>query len=405
MQKKCILLGAALLCFALIFTAGCISDGAKTNYDATIEVVQIPAAQQISSLSLESIDGMVNWQPFVAASTVSDIGKVISYSQDLPRADNGSWAEHTCCVFGANASGIKNKELATVLTGLMIAANNYITENPDDAAVYVADWMYGTTDPEYGGKTVKSVDILKASLPTIKFSTEVTDTWKNSNFEFLGIQRDLSTIVNNLKTTSKEQTNSLIYDFNAYNEAKKILDSKSAFPTPKNETIGIGYLLSDHDAPLFVLVKNWQYFKDNYNAYLKPVEEYSGAAEEAELYVNGQKVCNVKFVQGNGGPYLMTMLQANSIQYAIAGTPPFLSSIDNQTGLKILAPIMTEGSALVVRKDASANNWNEFVAWAKKSTAEGKNLVIAIPQTNSIQDVQLRSALESANIEYVVKSV
>ncbi|HJJ28302.1 MAG TPA: ABC transporter substrate-binding protein [Methanocorpusculum sp.] len=406
MQKKFLMLTAAVVfCLAAVLTAGCVSDTGTTGYVAAVDVVQIPAAQQISSLSLGTVDAMVNWQPFVAASTVSGIGKVVSYSQDMPRADGGSWAEHTCCVFGANKQGLENEDLATTLTGLMLAANDYITENPDDAAVYVADWMYGNTDPEYGGKTVKGVDILKASLPTIKFSTEVTDTWKNSNYEFLGIQRDLGAIVKNLKSTSKEETEELIYDFTPYTAAKKILDEKSAFPTPTSGEIEIGYLLSDHDAPLFVLIKNWQYFKDNYNAYLKPVSEKAGAVDKAELYVNGEKVCNVKLVQGNGGPYLMTMLQSNSIQFAVAGTPPFLSSIDTQTGLKILAPIMTEGSGLVVSKDAPANNWDEFVAWAKEASASGKNLVVAIPQTNSIQDVQLKSALESANIEYKVKSV
>ncbi len=100
----------------------------------------------------------------------------------------------------------------------------------------------------------------------------------------------------------------------------------------------------------------------------------------------------------------MTMLQTNAIQYAIAGTPPFLSSIDTQPGLKILAPIMTEGSALVVAADAPANNWDEFVAWAKESSAAGKNLIIAIPQVKSIQDVQLKDALESAGLVYKVKS-
>jgi len=406
MQKKILMfLAAAVFCLAAVLSAGCVSDSGNSSYDATVEVVEIPAAQQISSLSLGTVDVMMNWQPYVAASTVSGIGKVVSYSQDLPRSDNGSWAEHTCCVFGANKQGLENKELTTVLTGLMLAANDYITANPDDAAVYVSDWIYGSTDPEYGGKTVKGVDILKASLPTIKFSTEVSDTWKNSNYEFLTIQRDLGTIVKNLKSTTKEETEDIIYDFTAYNEAKKILKDKSAFPTPSSKEITIGYLLSDHDAPLFVLVKNWQYFKDNYNAYLKPVSDRAGAVDKAELYVNGIKVCDVKLVQGNGGPYLMTLLQSGSMQYAVAGTSPFLSSIDTQPGLKILSPVMTEGSGLVVGINAPANNWNEFVSWAKQANASGKNLIAAIPQTNSIQDVQLKSALASANIEYKVKKV
>ena len=408
MEKKYLFVIAALVvCAAAIFAAGCTSTGTDGNddYVATVDVIEISAGMQINSLSLGQIDGMINWQPNVSAATVSGLGKVISYSQNLPRPDNGTWAEHTCCVFGANKTGVENKDLAAVLTYLMLAANDYITENTADAAEYVADWMYGDTELEYGGKKLTGVEILSDSLPTIKFSTEVTETWLSSNYEFLEIQRSLGNISGNLKSTSREETEAIIYDFTAYNTAEDILSGKASLPTPTSGAINIGYLLSDHDSPLFVLVKNWEYFRDNYNAYLKPMTTDSGLVEKAELYVNGKKICNVNFEKADGGPALMTLLQSNKLQYAIAGTPPYLSSIDIQTGLKILSPIMTEGSALVVSADAPADNWDEFVLWAIERSAEGKNVTIAIPQINSIQDVQLKSALTSAMIQYQIKTV
>ncbi len=403
MQKKYFLpLLGVLVILAIVFSAGCT--GSNTSGNPVVEVVEVSAAQQINSLALNQIDGMINWQPNIAAATVSGIGKVVSYSQDLPRSDAGTWAEHTCCVFGGNEAGLKNADLATVLTGLMLLGNNYITKHPNEVGAAVANWMYGTTDPTYGTKTVSAIEIIKASLPTIKFSTALTDSWKNSNYEFVGIQRDLGTLVNNLKSTSREETESIIYDFEPYYAAKKTIDEKGKFPVPTSGTVKIGYLLCDHDSPLFVLLKNWEYFKDNYNAYLKPVSGKDGAIDNAELYVDDKKICDVKIIQGSGGPNLMTLLQTNEIQYAIAGTPPFLSSIDTLKGLKIISPIMTEGSALVVGAGAKASTWNEFVAWAKERNAAGKNLVIAVPQFNSIQDVQLKSALESAGLQYLKKS-
>lgn len=411
MQKKHLIVIAVLaVCLALIFSAGCTSNTSSgdssspatqaTDYVATVNILEIPAGSQINSLSLGQIDGMMTWQPNVSVAKVSGLGKVASYSQDLPRNDGGSWEDHTCCVFGANSNGVENKDLATVLTGLMLLGNQYITDYPNKSAEAVANWMYGTTPLEYNGKTISGEDIIKDSLPTINFSTEITDEWLNSNAEFLEIQRSLGVISNNLKSTSKEETEKLVYDFTAYEAAKNVIDSNGKFPTPTSGEIGIGYLLSDHDSPLFVLLKNWEYFQKNYNTYLKPSSNSDGPVTSAELYVNGTKVCDVHLVQANGGPELMTSLQTNNIQYAIAGTPPYLSSIDIQPGLKILSPIMTEGSALVVSASAPVTNWDEFVAWAVKRSAEGNNLKIAIPQSNSIQDVQLKSALESAKIKY-----
>ncbi|HJJ46305.1 MAG TPA: hypothetical protein O0Y17_04405, partial [Methanocorpusculum sp.] len=61
-------------------------------------------------------------------------------------------------------------------------------------------------------------------------------------------------------------------------------------------------------------------------------------------------------------------------------------------------------SALLVSANAPANNWNEFVTWAKQRNAEGKDLLIAVPQVNSIQDVQIKAALDSAGLAYKIKS-
>lgn len=286
----------------------------------------------------------------------------------------------------------------------MLLGNKYINDYPEKSAELAADWLYGSSKPTFGDKSVDGVDILKASHPTIRFSTEITPEWLASNTEFLQIQRDLGTIVSNLRSTNEEDTKVLIYDFAPYDAAKEIIDSKDKFPVPIAQEISIGYLQSDHDAPLFIIIKDWKYFKENYGIYLKPVSEKVGPVEEAELYVNDKKVCSVKLIAGSGGPNLMSLLQTNGIQYAVAGTPPFLNSIDTQPGLKIVSPIMTEGSALLVSANAPANNWSEFVTWAKQRNAEGKDLLIAVPQVNSIQDVQIKAALESAGLAYKIKS-
>ena len=404
MQIKMLLAGAAvLILLAGIFTAGCIEDDITAG-KPTVELVEITAGQQVNSLAFGQIDGMITWQPNAAAATVSGIGKIISYSQDLPRADGKTWKDHTCCVFGANREGLANKDLATVLTGLMLLGNKYINDYPEKSAELAADWLYASAQLTYGSTAVNSTDVLKASLPTIHFSTEITPKWLAGNMEFVEIQRKLGIFRDSLRSTNEKETKDLIYDFTPYNAAKKIIDSKGTFPTPVSNDISFGYLQSDHDSPLFIVIKDWQYFKDNYGIYLKPEAEKIGQIEKAELYVYDKKICTVNIISGSSGPNLMSLLQTENLQYAIAGTPPYLNSIDTQPRLKIISPIMTEGSALVVSADSPANNWKEFTAWAKQRSKDGKNIVIAVPQVNTVQDIQIKEALDSAGLAHKIKS-
>ena len=404
MQKKHLVLAAAvLLCAAVVFSAGCVDNG--TSGDRVEILYSVPGTMP-QLLDSGAVDAVITWQPFVAGIEESGVGKVVSYSEDLP--PKGKWEGHTCCVFGANSYALANPEVAADVTALMILGNEYITENPAKASALIADWLFANGDLTYGNVKVSSVDVMKASIPTILFSGEVTDAWIASNEDFVQSQRDLGLVTGKLANTNSEETEALLFDFSAYDAAQDILAS-GKFLDPKTavQEISIGYLPSDHDGPLFVLLKDWKFFKDNYNTYLKPVSEKVGKIDKAELYVNGKKVCDVKLIEGSAGPNLMTLLQQNQIQYAVAGTPPFVSAIDKASSavdIKILAPIMMNGSGLLVADDAPADDWDSFVAWIKERSAEGKPVVIADPQLGSIQDVQLKAALDSAGIGYSTKS-
>ncbi|HJJ48084.1 MAG TPA: ABC transporter substrate-binding protein [Methanocorpusculum sp.] len=410
MQKKILMLSAAvLICAAVIFASGCVSSSnsgnTSTNTNGIVEIIYAGCGQMPQLLSAGDVDACIAWQPFVAILEEGQVGKIISYSQDLP--PEGMWTDHTCCVFGANDKALQNPELATALTELMILGNKYITEHPNESANAAADWLFGNGDLTYGGVTVKSTAVTAKSIPTIKFSSLVTDPWIQSNLIFVQSQRDLGLVSGTLKSTTDEQTIAALFDFSPYQKAISEIESgKLSTPAEVSDTISIGYLASDHDSPLFVLLKDWQYFKDNYNCYIKPSKEAVGKIEKGDLYMNGEFVAKLKFVEGTAGPLLMTLLQQDQIRYAIAGAPPFISAIDkgdSTIGVKILAPIMMDGSALVASMKSPATDWASFTKWIKDASASGKNLIIADPQLGSIQDVQLKTALESAGIAYKLK--
>ncbi|MDE2523327.1 MAG: ABC transporter substrate-binding protein [Methanocorpusculum sp.] len=405
MHKKHLLAVAGLLvvCAAMVFAAGCISEPVNTDKTPTVEILYTGAGTMPGLLATGKVDGYIIWQPFVAVGVEGDVGKVVSYSQDLTPA--GMWKQHTCCAIGANSEALKNTDLTTSIVALMILGDKYINDYPEKSAELTADWLFSKQDMIYGNITVSSVDAMNASIPTIMFSSEVTDAWLASNEEFIKSQRELNLITGKLASTSAEESKDLLYDFGPYETATaQIATGRLTAPAPVTNPISIGYLPSDHDAPLFVLLKDWQYFKDTYNSYLKPTTDKAGKVSEAELFINGEKIADIKFVEGSGGPQLMTLLSQNTIQYAVAGTPPYISAIDKSTGavtLKILAPIQLEGSGLVASMNSPANDWTSFVQWVSDRSAAGNNVVIADPQLGSIQDVQLKAALKDAGITVV----
>ncbi|HZD42564.1 MAG TPA: ABC transporter substrate-binding protein, partial [Methanomicrobiales archaeon] len=242
------------------------------------------------------------------------------------------------------------------------------------------------------------LEVEKQAMPTFKFTSVPSDVWIESNQQFVDTYAELGQISGQLKNASSEQVQSTLFDFGPYTEAKQMLDNGSIKTPPVySGTIGFGYLPSDHDAPMFVVAKDWQYFNDHYGVTLKPKDPSAVKPTEFDLIVNNQKVADVRAVEGQGGAGLMTAMAQDAIQFSYSGTPPAILAIDKGAPIKILSPIHTEGSALVVGTDAPANDWNSFVQWAKQRSDAGKPLRIATGQ-GSIQDVILRAALHDAGI-------
>jgi NitT/TauT family transport system substrate-binding protein len=281
------------------------------------------------------------------------------------------------------------------MAALTILSTEYVVENPDESAEIVADWLAGKGNFTYGDVSVSSVEVLKQAFPTVKFVNEPTDQWIDGNIQFVHALRELGVLTGSLANSTDEETKILVFDTGPYYQAQAMIDSGTiTTPPPAGKEIGIGYLNSDHHAALFVAVKNWQYFNDNYGIALKPVGATTSRPEKAELIVNGQKVADVRLIPGDAGPQLMQLASTEAIQFAYVGNPPAIAAIDKGTPVKILLAVNTEGSGVVVSTESPATDWESFVDWAKTRSAAGKPLVIAAPGKGSIQDVMIRYSLE-----------
>ncbi|MDD1669471.1 MAG: ABC transporter substrate-binding protein, partial [Methanomicrobiales archaeon] len=323
-------------------------------------------------LATKQIDGYIAWQPFVEVAPVAHIGKVITYTGNLPPA--GRWQNHPCCVLAARTDLMdRNPAIVDAVGAATILSTRYVTDHPAEAAEIVADWLAGKGNFTYGNVTVSSVEVLNRAFPTVKFVNEPTEAWMNGQVEFIYALRELKALTGSLANTTDTQSKALLFDTGPYERATAMIGAKKiTTPPAESKSIGIGYLLSDHDAALFVAVKKWQYFNDTYGIALKPRDPKATRPDTVDLMVNGEKVAELKLIPGDAGPQLMQLAATDAVQFAFVGNPPTISAIDKGTPVKILMALNTEGSGVVVVMDSPATDWDSFVRWAKERSAAGK---------------------------------
>jgi len=393
------LIAGLLICMLLV--AGCTNQTTKTPpaSNGTVILTYTKGTGPMPTLlGTDQIDGYIAWQPFVEVAPLAKIGRVLVYSGDMP--PEGHWKNHPCCVFTATSDAIANRpDITNALTAALVLSTRYLEEHPAESAEIVADWLAGKGNFTYGDISVSSVDVLSSAFPTVRFINEPTDDWKRSNLEFVYAQRELGVLTGSLANSSDAQTISLLFDSSPYDAAAAMIGAgRIATPAPAKDPIGIGYLMSDHDAALFVAVKNWQYFNDTYGICIKPRDTSVSRPDIADLVVNGQKVAELRLISGDAGPQLMQLMATGNIQYALVGNPPAIAAADKGTPVKIIMALNVEGSGVVVSDSSPATDWPSFVAWAKERSDAGKPVKIAAPGKGSIQDVLMRYSLETSGL-------
>ena len=391
----------ALIAVALVLiTAGCTQPAQTTN--STVGILYSKGVGPMPMLlATHQIDGYIAWQPFVSIGSDSGIGKVVAYSGQLP--PDASNVNHPCCIlFATDALLASNPDLVTAVSALTQASSTYINDHPADAAALEADFLVGKGNFTYGNVTVSSVAVLNDAFPTVRYTNDPTPAWINATKGFVNTQIQLGYVTSDLKNATGNQLDAKLFAFGPYQDAKQQLAS-GTLKTPKKITtpITIGYLNGDmHSAALSIALKKWQYFNDTYGVALKPRDATQTRPDTADLIVNGVPVAEIKLVGGDAGPQVMQMAATNVVQMGYVGVPPTIAAIDKGTPVKIINPVNTEGSGLVVDVNAPVTDWKSFVTWAQQRSAAGNPLKIAAPGKGSIQDVMLQYALKDSGITF-----
>lgn len=390
----------ALVAAALVLlTAGCMQPAA-TSGNTSVNILYSKGVGPLPMLlATNQIDGYIAWQPYVAVAAESRIGKVLSYSGDLP--PEGMWKDHPCCaLFARDDFRVANPDIVNAISALTIASTDYMNAHQSESGDLVADWIAGKGNLTYGNVTVSSVAVVHSALPTVKYTTNPSPSWINGTTKFVSTQIDLGYITANIKNATPEERSAMIFNFEPYQTARKMVDDKKVVtPAKLNKPFAIGYLNGDmHSASLIVAVKKYQYFNDTYGVALVPRDPAQSKPEICDLVVNGQKVAEVKLIGGDAGPQVTQLAATDTVQMGYIGTPPELAAIDKGIPIRILHPLNTEGSGVVISAGAPAGDWKSFIVWAQQRSAEGKPLTMANPGKGSIQDVMLKYALKDSGI-------
>lgn len=125
-------------------------------------------------------------------------------------------------------------------------------------------------------------------------------------------------------------------------------------------TLGIGYMFSNHQTPLIVAASKSEDFKSE-GVYLKeilPREKYVLMSDE-------EQIANIDIVVAENGGEVMTMMTQNHLQLGISSIGLPLTTIDKGHRMQVLGPIHADGIAMVMDKDTTINDFDDFVVYVK----------------------------------------
>lgn len=191
--------------------AGITQTEDATNIDAKVLWInQKGEENMVPNLKSKQIDAFVANQPTPAKAEVAGVGKQIEELANLP--PQGMWKNNPCCMVGAKTTFIENnRSVLKDFLKLVIIATDWINQNKLEAQT-IAESFIGT-----------KTGVEEKSIPTIKFSNNPDDNWRNGLRIWSKIMNEQGKYKGKLKDISDDRVIDIVTDLSIYEEAVKEL--------------------------------------------------------------------------------------------------------------------------------------------------------------------------------------
>ena len=270
---------------------------AGLNYEKDI-TVQAPMAggDMITAMDSGAIDAALMWEPFVTMAQQRGVADVLLWSEDMMPG-------HPCDTIATTTKFIQ--DYPDSLKAFLLAHQDgvdYIKSSFDDAAAIVGSSEWLNSGP----------DVEKVALKHMEFMTVPSESFIAGSETFAREMKTLGKLKN-------DHTRNDVFDLNVVN---KMTEATTGTPKVK-DTVKVGWMPTDHHAPAFIA--------------------------STKKFFDARNV-KVEFVKFTAGPQIMAQVVAGTIDIGMAGVPPVLAAIDNDSTIKIVGAVHTNGSALFYKK-------------------------------------------------------
>ncbi|MFA6362022.1 ABC transporter substrate-binding protein [Methanoregula sp.] len=351
-----------------------------TSASPSVYLLYASAGTMPQLLNTHQIDAFLVWEPVVSNAELSGIGKRVAVPSDLPPP--GKWDAAAINVLVLRNDTIEQyPDISALLSALTMAAINRTNDDPARAEKITAAWVFGDEPILTPVGSLEPLAVEQRSFNNMVFTATAVPADS-------GIVKSVAAVAPDADNPGAVVLRGLAF-----------LNGSAVPRIPENiPTLNIGYIpSSDNYAPLYVMVKDSQYFCDRYNFCLVPDSPSASRPVACTLLYNGTPMAHVTLEPGQSGGGIMTTIGQKALEGAYLGSVPAELQIGLGNPATIIQSINTGGTGLVVANTAPCNDWDGFVRWAKIRSAAGKPVVIATVQS-SIPEDMVREACEYENL-------
>ncbi|MDD2206241.1 MAG: ABC transporter substrate-binding protein [Aminobacterium sp.] len=154
--------------------------------------------------------------------------------------------------------------------------------------------------------------------------------------------------------------------------------------------LNVSYIFTTHLEPFMVAMSKEENFKE-LGTWLKPVV----SKEKYDLMVDGKAVARLNIIVAKSGSETAVLFAQKHLDIGMGSLPAMMSAVDNNTPIKVLCPIHTDGMGVVVSKKSPINTWEDFLAYVAKNE---KPVKLGYHSPTSAPRIVVEGALNDAGL-------